>query len=114
EKAIEEADYDTFTNKLGDIGRLGSGILAKAPVAKFLFLPFYQYGTNAFKFLLTERTPLGLASKDLRLKLIGAQGKAVRDEALAKMAIGTGVLGTVLNWAIQGKLTGAPPKDPVE
>lgn len=106
--AIDQAAYQTFTQDLGETGRAGMRFLSKAPIFRFI-VPFVQTPTNIIKFM-GERTPLALASKEIRADI--AAGGARRSMALARMSLGSMVMATTGMVAQAGNITGGGPKDP--
>lgn len=117
EAAVAEANYDTFTGELGKGGKFLELAARQFPVAKFLFVPFYKFMTNNFKFLI-DHSPLGpvqgIWSKEAAATLKGENGGAARDDMFGKMIVGTGLLTLATKWAMNGTITGNGPKDPVE
>jgi len=105
--AKDNADYLTYTKKLGEVGTKFSSLLNAHPAFRFV-IPFVKTPTNIFKFF-GERTPLALASKAVRDDI--SEGGAVRDLALARMALGSTVMALVGWQALEGNITGAGPKD---
>lgn len=112
ERAGKEADYDTFTKALGTSGQAFQRILNEHPVAKFI-IPFFRTPVNILKFA-GERTPLSIASREVRDILAGKQGAAARDEQIAKIALGSTVAVTTFVLASRGQITGGGPRDPAE
>lgn len=111
-RAIEDADYQTFTKKLGSAGQKMQSILDQYPVARIL-IPFFRTPVNILKFA-GERTVLSVASKEVRATLRGEKGAIARDEQIAKIVVGSTVAGVAATLAAQGLVTGGGPKDPAE
>ena len=101
------ANYMTYTNQLGDVGRKFQSLLSSHPAFKFI-VPFVKTPTNIFKFF-GERTPLALLSKSIRDDIMS--GGAVRDLALSKMALGSTIMALVGWQTLEGNITGGGPKD---
>src|SRR5262249_7437829 len=111
--AIREADYDTFTKELGQLGKSAQKFLENIPIAKFVIAPFLRTPVNLLKFA-GERTVLSIASKEVRDILAGKKGNAARDEQMAKIILGTSVTATSFLMAEKGLMTGNGPRDPQE
>jgi hypothetical protein len=118
--AIDAARYQTFTNSLKDtkIGGLGqAGQLAeKARAAESAFiripakviLPFLRTPTNIASYTL-ERTPLAVLSSSVRNEI--AEGGARRDLALAKITMGSFIMGSAADMTLSGQITGGGPEN---
>lgn len=78
-------------------------------VAKIM-VPFMKIGSQITRNAFIDRSPLGLLSKDVRGTIL--EGTAKSDVAIAKMAIGTALMGTTVLLAAEGKATGDGPNDP--
>jgi DnaJ-domain-containing protein 1 len=115
EKARDHGHYITFTTELGKTGKSIQGLLAKHPTAKFIVAPFFRTPVNLLK-RVHERTinPLTPFSTELIETLAGKNGKADRDLAFSRIALGMGAVGAVFTLAGMGKITGQGPKDPAE
>jgi len=109
------AAVNTFTTPLheqeGFIADLAGSIskfTAKHPSFGFV-APFIRTPANIFKFA-AERTPAGFFMADMK-KAIKAGG-AKRQEALAKITLGSSVMGSIAWAAAEGHITGHGPTDP--
>lgn len=107
--AQKHADYQTFTNTLGETGRALQQFANSHVLAKMV-LPFVRTPLNLLKYA-SERTPLGAFSREVRANLSGANGKIAQDTQIARMAIGTGLGITAMALADQGYITGGGPSD---
>lgn len=105
--AIDAARYQTFTNSLGDTGQSFQRFANSHPVAKLL-LPFVRTPTNIVKFV-GHRSPLAPLSQQFRADI--AAGGARRDLAVAKMTLGSTVMGMGATMAFEGHITGGGPSD---
>jgi hypothetical protein len=96
------AQYQTFTKPLGKHGQNVQGLLAGAPVLRFI-APFVRTPTNIIKYV-GERTPVAWMSKSVRADILA--GGARSDLALARISLGSMLLisGGMLGW--EGKVTG--------
>jgi len=102
------AAEQTFTNPLGPLGK-GIMKLRRTVPGLRLLVPFMLAPTNlttrAF-----ERTPAGLLMRPVRAKI--KAGGVEGDTALAKLAMGSLILGGFAHMAAQGLITGDGPTDP--
>ena len=108
ETAAEWANYQTFTNALGP---LGSAIVAlsNAHPALKVVLPFVATPTNILKYTFERMGPLSLALKSVREDI--SSGGSRRDLAIARISLGSMVMGTAAYLAAAGFITGGGPKD---
>lgn len=109
--AQERADYQTFTNKLGQLGRNIQKMATDHPWMR-LIMPFIRTPTNIIKFAGHRASVLALASPHMQEML--KEGGIQRDEAIARMSVGTGVAMAVVYYAAQGLITGNGPEDEKE
>ena len=100
--------YQTFTRALGEVGRHIQGIASAAPMTRII-VPFIRTPANIFKFTF-ERTPLAVFSENIRGSI--AAGGAEADLALARVAVGSSVMGTVAYLVQKGHITGSGPSNP--
>lgn len=105
--AVDAANYQTFTRVLGEGGQAGMKFLNKFPALR-LIIPFVRTPANIIKFA-GERTPLALASKNVRAEI--AAGGARRDLALAKMSLGSMIMASMASMTAEGLVTGGGPED---
>ena len=105
--AVDAANYQTFTRALGEGGRAGMKFLSKNPGLR-LIIPFVRTPANIVKFM-GERTPLAIASKNIRADI--AAGGATRDLALARISMGSMIMATVASMTAAGLVTGGGPTD---
>jgi len=103
--SIDTARYQTFTNELGETGRKFQSFIASKPALR-LIAPFIRTPTNILKYAM-ERTPLAPLSKRIRGDVMA--GGTRRDLALARMGLGSIVMGTVASYAASGLVTGGGP-----
>ena len=108
EKAEAAAKYQTLQTDMDSTGR-ALQTLQRIPMLRY-GVPFLKTPYNAAKYSFLDRTPLGLAWGETNnmLKAGGAQ----RDEAIARMAIGTSIGATMFGLAATGDITGGGPTDP--
>lgn len=103
--AKENADYQTLTKGLTGFSRNLQTTINSNMIAKNI-VPFYRTNVNSLKYFVGERTPLGLLSKEIRANIKGENGTIARDTQIARMAVGTSVLGVVHALSSQGLITG--------
>jgi hypothetical protein len=104
------AEMQTFTNPLGKAGKMLMGWRNSIPGAWALF-PFVRTPVNLVKGAM-NRTPAGLAFQETRDILFGRKGARARDEAIARMGVGSTIVLAAIGMAMEGGLTGGGPKDP--
>ena len=103
--AVDEGQYLTFTNQLGDTGQSLVRAANKHIVLKF-FTPFIRTPTNIVKFA-GHRTPAAPLMPSFRKEI--KAGGSRRDVALARMTMGSAVMATTAYLAAQGLVTGGGP-----
>lgn len=108
--AADAALYHTFTQAPGDVARAISKLTQKYPAMKVI-MPFVKTPANILKYTF-ERTPLAPIMGKFRADV--AAGGARRDEALARMSLGTTAMMSFADLAMQGKVTGRGPVDKSE
>jgi hypothetical protein len=104
------AEVQTFTDQPGWIGQALTKASSSHPLAAY-FLPFVRTPTNILRYG-AERTPFGLASKHVWNNLLGKNGDVARATQIARLAIGTTMMGAAGYWAFNGNITGGGPHDP--
>ena len=109
-QAHASARYWTFQKELGPVGRAVQQISNNSVVGKVL-LPFVRTPSNIIKFA-GERSAFGLLMPEVR-QALKAGGRS-RDEALAKIALGSGLSTAAVVAALQGRISGSGPTDPRE
>jgi len=107
EEAKAEASYQVFVNKLGEVGQAAESTIGKSKLLKIV-MPFFRTPVNIFKFGM-ERTPLAIASKNVRADI--RAGGARADMAIAKMATGSMIAAVFSTLAMTGFITGSGPPD---
>lgn len=105
--AMDAARYQTFTNSLGETGQGFQRLANSHPVAKLL-LPFVRTPTNIIKFV-GHRSPLAPLAQTFRADI--AAGGARRDLAIARMSLGSMVMGMGATMSFEGQITGGGPAD---
>jgi hypothetical protein len=103
--ARENADYQTFQKRLGQLGGSVQQFSNAHPMAK-LVVPFVRTPINIIKYA-GERSPLGAFSDEFK----GLKGDVARDTAIARMALGTSVGIAAATLTAEGLMTGGGPTD---
>lgn len=108
DKVEAVAKYQTLQS---DMDKYGKAIqtLGRAPVLRY-FLPFLKTPYNAAKYTFVDRSPLGIWWGNTGA-MWRAGGKQ-KDEAIARMSLGTGIGMVAFNYALSGNITGGGPADP--
>lgn len=104
------ARYLTFTNDLGTTGAQLQRTIQSDPRLQFI-APFVRTPINIVKFAV-DRSPVAFASKKFWREL--AKGGVSRDRALARVATGSAMGMWAMSMAMDGRMTGAAPRDPGE
>lgn len=102
-QALEAARRGTFTNSLGDVGKIMQYAASKIPGARYVF-PFIRTPANIMDYT-WERTPvLNVLNNQMREDFLA--GGVRRDTAVAKTAIGGAFYIMAAQLAAEGKITG--------
>lgn len=107
EQAAKAARYQTFQAPLKGPGIQIQMLANKGPM-KFV-LPFVRTPLNLLKYA-TERSPLAPVLSEFRDAI--RKGGMARDQAVARVAMGSGLAALAVSWALDGKLSGSGPADP--
>jgi len=107
-QAEDYARYVTFQNPLGEAGAAVSKAVAKTNA--WILAPFIKTPVNIFKAAWSERSPLGIFSRQTREAI--ASGGPERDLAIARLSMGTLSVGSVAMAAVGGYITGGGPSNP--
>ena len=107
DRASEQATIQTFTNRLGPTGEKVAAI--RNPAFRIV-APFIRTPTNIAKQALKRIPVTAPFMQSFRAEL--KAGGAAREQALARVALGTVLGGTVAAYATEGLITGAGPSDP--
>lgn len=114
EAAEASAVKSTFNEPLAGVAQsLAQSVdrmnVANVPVGRILVATFVRTPVNILRWV-THRTPAAFLSPQIQAEI--AAGGASRDLALARIATGSAVMGTFADLTLQGRITGAGPKDP--
>ena len=107
-KMEQKAKYVTLQTELDEVGKAINKI-AKLPILRY-FVPFVKTPYNAAKYSFVERSPLGLAwgSTGAMIRAGGAQ----RDEAIARISLGTTIGMAATTMVLTGDISGGGPANP--
>lgn len=106
-RAADSALYSTFSNQPGAVGQAFLKLRERIPVSTFV-LPFIKTPVNIARYTF-ERTPFAPLVGQWRADIIAGGARA--DIAMARMATGTAVMLTALDYADSGLISGAGPED---
>lgn len=109
-RALDFARYQTFQRPLSGIGQNAQRMVRDYPLLRPI-ITFVRTPANLLKFA-TERSPLAPILKEWRADF--KAGGARRDMAIARATLGTGIGALAYQWALDGRITGAPPSDPAK
>lgn len=109
-KAIDDAYKGTFMQELGPHGKFWSLATKKVPGLKWVF-PFAHIPINIAK-ATYEATPLAFADGEMRSRILGQHGGVEQDKAIAKMVVGSSIMGYFALKYMNGQATGDYPVDP--
>jgi hypothetical protein len=106
--ANDFARQNTFTNELGESGKVVQNAINKIPAAKII-APFVRTPTNIVKYVFNRLPPTPF-TKTMNADIMA--GGVRRDIAIARISLGTLTMGTITSFAMDGTLTGSGPADP--
>jgi len=110
-KAIDMAAYNTFTNDPGPFVNSVMRLRDHLGPLGWLILPFVRTPANILAYTF-ERTPLAPLSARIRADI--AAGGERQALALARIGLGTMIMGVAYEMALDGTITGSGPKKPQE
>lgn len=117
EQSRSEAAIQTLTARRSEfvklLSRLANTPVIGLPIMKF-FVPFINTPANIISEVVLHRTPIGIASPEIRADLMGKNGTVAQDTAMAKMLIGSSVAMGFGVLASQGLVSGSGPSDDSE
>lgn len=106
-QAVDSATYQTFTNTPGPLAQQISKVVHEYPALRII-LPFVRTPANIIRYTL-ERTPLAPAMRHVREDV--AAGGARRDLALARIGMGTTLMFSAADMAMNEQITGHGPSN---
>lgn len=112
DRAVASAYKGTFMNELGPKGKDWQRFSKGNPVLKWIF-PFAHIPLNLMK-ATYEATPAAFLDAEMRSTLKGEKGGVAQDKAIARMVVGSAIMGYFVQQALNGRVTGDYPTDPKE
>jgi hypothetical protein len=112
QRALEGAYKGTFMQDLGPRGKAWQKMTKDIPGVKWIF-PFAHIPINLMK-ATYEHTPFAMLDGEMRADIMGENGGIKQDKAIARMVVGSSIMGWFVNAQLTGKATGDYPKDPKE
>jgi hypothetical protein len=112
ERAIAGAYKGTFMNELGPHGKAWQRMTKETPGLRWLF-PFSHIPVNLMK-ATYEHTPFAFLDSEMRDAITGKSGGVAQDRAIARMVVGSSIMGYFVHQALNGRATGDYPVDPQE
>lgn len=116
--AIQEARSASFTDDLKASTWMGNRTmseslmtLSEAHPSLRLVLPFIRTPTNIMRYVWNRTPGLNLARKQYMDDILGKRGPRQQALARAQFATGSVLWGTAITSALEGRLTGAGPRD---
>lgn len=106
--ANDFARQNTFTNELGEQGKVVQNAINQIPAAKII-APFVRTPTNIVKYVFNRLPPTPF-TKTMNADIMA--GGVRRDVALARVGLGSLTMGVITSFAMDGTLTGAGPNNP--
>lgn len=111
-RALAQAYKGTFMADLGPRGKAWQRFTKETPGLKWVF-PFSHIPVNLIK-ATYEHTPLAILDADMRADITGKNGGVAQDKAIARMVVGSSIMGYFTNAGLNGRATGDYPLDPKE
>jgi hypothetical protein len=103
--ANDFARQNTFTNDLGEQGKVVQNAINQIPAAKII-APFVRTPTNIVKYVFNRLPPTPF-TKTMNADL--KAGGVRKDVALARVGLGSLTMGVITTFAMDGTLTGSGP-----
>lgn len=110
--SVYQAYKETFMQELGPKAAAFQRTMKQSPFLRWL-IPFAHIPINLMK-ATYEYTPFAFLDGDMRANLTGKNGGRAQDMAIARMVVGSSVMGYFVNKYMAGQATGAYPRDPKE
>lgn len=111
-QSVNDAYSGAFMSKLGGETEAWAHTLKSNPITKWIF-PFQHIPWNIER-MSFEYTPLAVLGPEMRNAILGKKGAPAQNLAIAKMAIGSSLIGYFVQKALTGDATGDYPTDPKE
>jgi hypothetical protein len=98
--------------ELGPHGKAWQRMTKETPGLRWLF-PFSHIPVNLMK-ATYEHTPFAFLDAEMRDAITGKSGGVAQDRAIARMVVGSSIMGYFVHQALNGRATGDYPVDPQE
>jgi hypothetical protein len=112
-RVTQGAYKGTYMQDLGTRGKSWQRFVHETPGLRWLF-PFQHIPLNIIKNSAEYVPLLNLADSATRDALMGRKGGIEQDRAMARMVVGSSIMGYFAYKALNGQMTGEYPKDPNE
>lgn len=113
EKAVQDGYYGTFMGEMSESAKNFQRWSKNSPIGKWVF-PFTHI-PRAILDANIERIPgFNMISQNTRDAMLGRKGSAAQDMAIARMTVGSSILGYFAMKYLSGQATGDYPTDPKE
>ena len=109
---VTDAYTGAFMNKLGKKTGEWSRMIKNNPVGKWFF-PFQHIPLNIER-MTFEYSPFAFAGPVMRDSLLGKNGGPAQNLAIAKVVVGSTIMGYFANKYLSGEVTPDYPRDPVQ
>lgn len=110
--AVTDAYTGAFMAKLGEKTEKWAAALKQNPIMKWVF-PFQHIPWNIERMSI-EYSPLAILGPEMRAAILGRKGAPAQNLAIAKMAVGSSIIGYFIHKTLAGESTGDYPSDPKE
>ena len=110
--AVNDAYSGAFMAKLGDKSAKFAQFMTQHPALKWAF-PFQYIPLNIAR-KTVEYSPLAVLGKEMRSAIMGEKGGPAQNLALARMTVGSSIIGYFVHKAMAGEATGDYPHDAKE
>ena len=113
DKAVEDGYYGTFMGEMSESAKNFQRWSKNSPIGKWIF-PFTHI-PRAILDANIERIPgFNMMKQETRDNMLGRNGSAKQDMAIARMTVGSAILGYFAMKYMSGQATGDYPTDPKE
>jgi hypothetical protein len=114
QKALREAQITTFQQDLlkGTAGATVQQVRAQHPILTFV-VPFVKTPVNVLRYSWKMTPGLNLLQKEFRDNMKGINGPEAQAHAYGQMALGSTFMAFSAVLALNGKMTGGGPRDPI-
>lgn len=110
--AVDDAYSGAFMEKLGDKTGEWAKWARSNPVFRWLF-PFQHIPLNIERMTI-RYSPFAVLGPEMRAALMGEKGAPAQNLAIAKVAVGSAIMGYFIDKGLSGTMTGDYPTDPKE